>query len=470
MLAGSYELETDDRRQPPAAPLRWLSRLSDRTVADRAEPLSRARGARAGAGDHGGRLLRLAGVAGSDLRRRAGRAVRGAQRRQPGAALFAGWPLSRRLGRARIWRDGAAREASGRAGTRALRRHPGLCQQRAERRLHRQMDLAPGAGSGFRARPQGGRRLSQAARTGFAEAVARQPQELSLCPRCKRKQRADTVRRLFRRRDRRAVGARARVRTVHRRRARLIVVTAGERDIWLAGVGGCPTGWVVAFARADLQEARARLLTRFIDVPAAAEAPAIIAVDIPIVLPERAGYGGRAAENAVRPLLGARQSSVFSVPSRSAIAADDYREACHIALLTSEPPRKVSKQLFMLAPKIREVDTALRADATLAQRVFEVHPELAFWRLNGEAALSEPKKVKSRPYEPGLALRRKLLARAGLAAEVVGASPPKGAGPDDLIDALACAAIARRIHAGVARPFPDPPEHDALGLTMAIWA
>jgi predicted RNase H-like nuclease len=242
------------------------------------------------------------------------------------------------------------------------------------------------------------------------------------------------------------------------------------REIWLAGADGCPAGWIVAFARADLSEVRVRLVPRFIDLPAAPEAPSVIAIDIPIGLPERAGYGGRAAENAVRPLLGARQSSVFSVPSRAAIAAQDYREACRIALATSEPPRKVSKQLFMLAPKIREVDAALRAEAKLSQRVFEVHPEVAFWRLNGEAALSEPKKVKSRPYEPGLALRRQLLIEAGLPVAAVNAVPPKGAGPDDLVDALACAAIARRIHAGDALPFPEPPERDAFGLRMAIWA
>jgi predicted RNase H-like nuclease len=103
--------------------------------------------------------------------------------------------------------------------------------------------------------------------------------------------------------------------------------------------------------------------------------------------------------------------------------------------------------------------------------VFEVHPEVAFWRLNGERALDEPKKVKGRPYPPGLALRRGLLIDAGLPADAVNADPPKGgAGPDDLLDALACAAIAWRIHAGVARPFPDPPERDAFGLPMAIWA
>jgi predicted RNase H-like nuclease len=116
------------------------------------------------------------------------------------------------------------------------------------------------------------------------------------------------------------------------------------------------------------------------------------------------------------------------------------------------------------------VDEALRAAPAAARRVFEVHPEVAFWRINGERALTEPKKVKSRPHEPGLALRRRLLIDAGLPAEIVNAVPPKGAGPDDVLDALACATIARRIHVGTARPFPDPPPRDAFGLPMAIWA
>jgi predicted RNase H-like nuclease len=124
----------------------------------------------------------------------------------------------------------------------------------------------------------------------------------------------------------------------------------------------------------------------------------------------------------------------------------------------------------MMAPKIREVDACLRADAAFAARVFEVHPEQAFWRLNGERALDEPKKVKGRCFESGLALRRRLLIDAGIAPAVISGPPPKGAGADDLLDALACAAIAPRIHAGLAQPFPDPVPRDACGLPMAVWA
>jgi predicted RNase H-like nuclease len=239
---------------------------------------------------------------------------------------------------------------------------------------------------------------------------------------------------------------------------------------WLAGVDGCRTGWVAAFVRPAGDEIRIRTAARFADVLTAPEAPAIVAVDIPIGLPDRIGPEGRGPERAIRPLLRARQSSVFSVPPRAAIAAEDFAAACMAALAASEPPRKVSKQLFMIAPKTREVDLALRAAPALAARAHEVHPELAFWRLNGERALSEPKKVKGVCHAPGLALRRDLLMATGIPASVVVSAPPEGAGADDLLDALACAAIARRLHAGRAQPFPDPPGRDAFGLPIAIWA
>lgn len=241
-------------------------------------------------------------------------------------------------------------------------------------------------------------------------------------------------------------------------------------DIWLAGVDGCRGGWIVAFIRPDGDEAKIQVVACFADILGAPENPGAIAVDMPVGLPERTGYGGRAAENAVRPLLGARQSAVFSVPSRPALEQTDYREACAIALATSDPPRKISKQLFMIAPRIREVDACIRNDATAAARVFEVHPEVAFWRLNGNRALTEPKKIKGRPFEPGLALRRWILIAAGLPRRVVESAPPSGAGSDDLLDALACAAIARRLHARIAEPFPNPPPVDRHGLPMAIWA
>jgi predicted RNase H-like nuclease len=217
----------------------------------------------------------------------------------------------------------------------------------------------------------------------------------------------------------------------------------GNNEVWVAGVDGCPGGWLVAFVELVSGETRLRIVPRFAELLDAPEQATVIAIDIPIGLPERVGAGGRTPERLVRPYLGERQSSVFSVPARAAFAAADYGEACALALATSDPPRKISRQLY---------------------------PELAFWRLNGERALDQPKKIKSRRYAPGLALRRSLLIEAGYPGDLVHMRPPKGAGEDDLLDALACAATARRIAGGRAQSFPHPPERDRFGLPIAIWA
>ncbi len=199
--------------------------------------------------------------------------------------------------------------------------------------------------------------------------------------------------------------------------------------MWVAGVDGCRAGWIAVLMRADEPQSHrimtAPSLAAIADAP---EQPAFIAVDMPIGLPERNNGSGRLPEQLIRPLLGARQSSVFAIPSRRAVEAQDYGEACATAAATSEPPRKVSRQGFALFPKIREIDALLRARPDLRPRIYEVHPELAFWALNDRKALDEPKKVKGVPYGPGMALRRTLLIQSGLLPEgLIHAPPPRGA-------------------------------------------
>jgi predicted RNase H-like nuclease len=246
---------------------------------------------------------------------------------------------------------------------------------------------------------------------------------------------------------------------------------AGASPLWIAGVDGCPAGWIAAFRDlAGCEAPRLRVVARFAEIVDAPEQPLIVAVDMPIGLPMRAGVGGRGPERLVRPLLGGRQSSVFSVPARCAVEAGDYRAACALALAHSGPSKKVSKQAFHIFPKIREIDALLRARPDLGARVHESHPEVAFWRMNGEAPLSEPKKVKSRVHPAGIDLRRALLRRAGLPEAFVMHPVPRGAALDDLIDALAMSVVAARILKGEAMSFPDPPESDEFGLPVCIRA
>lgn len=244
----------------------------------------------------------------------------------------------------------------------------------------------------------------------------------------------------------------------------------GGSGIWVAGVDGCRAGWIVVLRPLDAAgEAVSVLVKSFEAVLALPGKPALIAVDMPIGLPDVSGIGGRTADVAARANLGGRQSAVFAVPSRAAVMEEDYRRSCDVAFATSEPPRKVSKQCFHLFPKIREIDRVMTP--AMQERVIECHPELAFWALNGEAPLSEPKKVKSRPWPAGLDLRRSLLVRAGYReAFVAGHGYRNGdVGIDDLLDACACAATAARIVRGEGRRFPEAPLTDAKGLRMEIW-
>ena len=241
--------------------------------------------------------------------------------------------------------------------------------------------------------------------------------------------------------------------------------------MWVAGVDGCRAGWIAALMRTDDPSAHrivtAPTLEAIADAP---EQPAVIAVDMPIGLPERTEGSGRLPERLIRPLLGERQSSVFAIPSRRAVEALDYGEACAIAAATSDPSRKVSRQGFAIFPKIREIDALLRARPGLMPRVYEVHPELAFWALNGGRALDRPKKVKGVPYGPGMALRRDLLKESGLLPDALIDSPaPRGAAQDDLLDALAGLTVALDLARGGGQSFPDPPGRDAHGLPVAIW-
>jgi len=238
---------------------------------------------------------------------------------------------------------------------------------------------------------------------------------------------------------------------------------------WIAGVDGCRSGWLAVLR--DLTgkaPPRLELFSRFADILEAPEQPDPIAVDMPIGLPERIDGPGRAPEQHVRPLLGARQSSVFSIPARAAVMCEDYREACRLAAEHSDPPKRVSKQAFNIFPKIRELDTLMTPQ--LGGRIFEVHPEVAFWRLNGGEPMALPKKVKSRADPDGLEERRKLLLRHGYARAFLTQAAPRGAGADDLLDAAVCALIAGRLVSGEARPMPDPPARDGRGLAVAIWS
>lgn len=236
----------------------------------------------------------------------------------------------------------------------------------------------------------------------------------------------------------------------------------------LAGVDGCRAGWIAWIRTAGSSAPDLRIYSRFADLVEDLGSDAVIAVDMPIGLPERIEGPGRGPEQAIRPFLGARQSSVFSIPARAAVEARSYGEACARALETSDPPKKVSKQAFYLFPRILEIDQVLQADEGLRPRVVECHPEFSFCRLNNGLAIQTPKKIKGKVNPEGIAERVAVLARHRFDPRSFENDPPRGAGMDDVIDAAVNLVMAGRHAAGLTSTFPAHPASDRHGIPIAI--
>jgi predicted RNase H-like nuclease len=206
-----------------------------------------------------------------------------------------------------------------------------------------------------------------------------------------------------------------------------------------------------------------RVVSRLADAlaEAVADGAVVAAVDMPIGLLDAPGAGGRACDRAARALLGDRRSSVFSPPTRPALAAATFDEAKVAGGLTI--------QSWNLRGKILEAD----ACAGAGWPVHEAHPELGFQRLNAGSPLASKKTAAGR------AARTALLSDALAGVEPWLTEPGRrrppglaGSAADDVLDALVLCVTAARIASGTACRVPEadgPATVDRLGRPMVVW-
>jgi predicted RNase H-like nuclease len=230
----------------------------------------------------------------------------------------------------------------------------------------------------------------------------------------------------------------------------------------LYGIDGCRAGWVAAVADPELQNLQIHLISNLEALFARAGLDSLVAIDIPIGLPETEA---RACDTTARMLLRSpRSSSVFSPPSRRTLPAETFREA--LQLNREALGIGISKQAFHIMRKIDEVDRLMTADRQ--RYVREVHPEVTFAQLNGGPLQHAKKQAEGR--EKRIALLRK----AGLQvseASLVEERSKLGASAvflDDLVDALACLVTAADIHRGRSCSLGAARQRDARGLAMEI--
>jgi len=230
----------------------------------------------------------------------------------------------------------------------------------------------------------------------------------------------------------------------------------------VTGIDGCAGGWVAvtlsadAEADADAPPAVSVTVASTLD-GLGLDGDVVTGVDMPLGL---LATGWRTADLLARRALGRRGSCVFAIPPRPVWEQPAYANANHSCReLTG---RGMSIQAWGLRGKLLEADAFRRAAVSPlyeAPPLYEVHPELSFAALAGGSPLADSKHTRA-----GLAIRRALLARAGIVV------PPRvpGAAEDDLLDAAAVAWSAGRVAAGAAVTLSDPAQRADDGREIAI--
>ena len=268
---------------------------------------------------------------------------------------------------------------------------------------------------------------------------------------------------------------------------------------WIAGVDGCPGGWIAVYRETTTGRLDCSIEESFAGVTKRHELD-VVAVDMPIGLSVegRRDCDGR-ARDALRPW---RHRSIFPAPAADVLALFPkltsasfrkmtlpereraYNHAKRVNLCRTD--KALNRQSFNLVPKIAEVRNYL-LDRPFSRRDFvhEVHPEVSFAAMNylehgGKTPPFSPMRHPKGSMQ-GLLERRVLLAREfggtldALEGRARGCNGD--AAPDDFYDAVACLWTAHRIGGGTARALcrlkgicalANCADKDAKGLPMRI--
>jgi predicted RNase H-like nuclease len=230
----------------------------------------------------------------------------------------------------------------------------------------------------------------------------------------------------------------------------------------LVGVDGCRAGWLAITL--DDETWRAEVFASIDGLWDALYDASLILIDMPIGLPSE-DTPIRECDYVARKLLSPfRHSSVFPPPTRAAIQAETYPQACAInQRLTGS---RFTVQTWNIVPKIREVDALLLAQVAARSRMRESHPEVAFWVLAGGRPMWYPKRRKVGQAERMACLRAVFPPADDIFQQVKADFPRRDVAPDDIIDALALVVMASC--EGPLLSIPVMPEFDERGLPMEM--
>ncbi|MEF8815017.1 MAG: DUF429 domain-containing protein [Halovenus sp.] len=192
-----------------------------------------------------------------------------------------------------------------------------------------------------------------------------------------------------------------------------------------------------------------------------------IVVDVPVGLPS---VRRRACDVEAKRKLSRQGRRVFYAPTRQAVYEGNLDEA---KAINENAGYSIQNQVWSIVPRIREVDEFLDMNPGARDRLFETHPELCFYSLNGQAT------VPAGTTAEGIDRRKALVADEHPDAPAIYeaacdryltpayASFLRAEGA--ILDALVAAVTAQRPTSELSRlPDGDDPPRDERGLPMQM--
>ncbi len=229
-----------------------------------------------------------------------------------------------------------------------------------------------------------------------------------------------------------------------------------------AGIDGCKKGWV-CICLDDNGQWEIGIYENIEEIFKKHKQIETALIDVPIGLPYKEK---RACDTFCRKLLTKkRASSVFPVPSREAVYAIDYKEAC----LKNEEilEKKLSKQTWNISNKIKEIDKFLMKKPKYQYILKEAHPELNFYGWNLDEPMAFSKKTLEGRKERAALLSKYLKESERIISFAQNHFKSSQINSDDVLDAMVLALSATKSKALVS--LPGYTEKDKQGLDMKIW-
>lgn len=182
-----------------------------------------------------------------------------------------------------------------------------------------------------------------------------------------------------------------------------------------------------------------------------------VLIDVPIGLPESSEHAKDRPDKFAKAYLKNkdRKSSIFPVPFRQMVYAENQKEFWEIAKALGA---KTTPPTYGIIKCIRQVDEFLQKNPAWKNKLLESHPECAFQALNNGKGLDFSKHA-----DEGIDLRTKILSKYVDNVELLISTASKKA-REDILDALALAVTAKLGY----KPIPENPKFDNNGLKMQI--